>query len=105
MQIKNEKSCARSMTDEDLVRAVRRGLQPSFHQCLAGKEDMLVQLFAMMFCSFCGEKCATAAIFCHKCGKMITLSVDKENGSPSDVHCVQKTSATASKPLLTFAAF
>ena len=59
----------------------------------------------MMFCSFCGEKCATAAIYCHKCGKMISLSVDKENGSPSGVHCVQKTSATASKPLLTFAAF
>lgn len=72
---------------------------------VAGKEDMLVQLFAMMFCSFCGEKCAIAAIFCHKCGKMITLSVDKEDGSPSGVHCVQKTSATASKPLLTFAAF
>ena len=63
---------------------------------------MLVQLLAMMFCSFCGEKCAIAAIFCHKCGKMISLSVDKENGSPSGV---QKTSATASKPLLTFAAF
>jgi len=59
----------------------------------------------MMFCSFCGEKCATAAIFCHKCGKMISLSVDKENGSPSGVHCEQKTSATASKPLITFAAF
>ena len=26
MQIKNEKSCARSMSDEDLVRAVRPGL-------------------------------------------------------------------------------
>jgi len=61
--------------------------------------------FAMMFCSLCGEKCATAAIFCHKCGKMISLSVDKENGSPSGVHCVQETSATASKSLLTFAAF
>ncbi|XP_068695140.1 uncharacterized protein [Montipora foliosa] len=36
---------------------------------------------------------------------MISLSVDKENGSPSGVHCEQKTSATASKPLLTFAAF
>lgn len=72
---------------------------------MAGKEDLQVQLFAMMFCSFCGEKCATAAIYCHKCGKMISLSVDKENGSPSGVHCVQKTSATASKPLLTFAAF
>ena len=64
--------------------------------------EMLVQLLAMMFCSFCGGKCAIAAIFCHKCGKMISLSVDKENGSPSGV---QKTSATASKPLLTFTAF
>lgn len=36
---------------------------------------------------------------------MISLSVDKENVSPSGVHCVQKTSATASKPLLTFEAF
>ena len=26
MQIKNEKSCARSMSDEDLVRVVRPGL-------------------------------------------------------------------------------
>ena len=77
-------------------------LQPSAHPCLAGKEDKLVQLFAMMFCSFCGEKCAIAAIFCHKCGKMISLSVDKEYGSPSGE---QKTSATASKPLLTFAGF
>ena len=59
----------------------------------------------MMFCSFCGEKCATGAIFRHKCGKMISLSVDKENGSPSGVHCVQNTSATTSKPLLTFTAF
>ena len=33
---------------------------------------------------------------------MISLSLDKENGSPSGV---QKTSATASQPLLTFAAF
>ena len=36
---------------------------------------------------------------------MISLSVDKENGSLSGVHCVQKTSATASKLLSTFAAF
>ena len=36
---------------------------------------------------------------------MISLSVDKENGSPSGIHCVQKMSATASKPLITFAAF
>ena len=80
--------------------------QPSFHPFGGkGRHASSAFNFAMMFCSFCGEKCATAAIFCHKCGKMISLSVDKENGSPSGVHCVQKTSATASKPLLTFAAF
>ena len=37
MQIKNEKSCARSMSDEDLVRAVRPGLTAvgpfMFHVC------------------------------------------------------------------------
>ena len=37
MQIKNEKSCARSMRDEDLVRAVRPGLTAvgpfMFHVC------------------------------------------------------------------------
>ena len=37
MQIKNEKSCARSMGDEDLVRAVRLGLTAvgpfMFHVC------------------------------------------------------------------------
>ena len=37
MQIKNEKSCARSMSDEDLVRAVRPGLTAvgpfMFHIC------------------------------------------------------------------------
>ena len=81
---------------------MRPGLTAFGHPYLAGKEDMLVQLFAMMSCSFCREKCGTVAIFCYKCGKMISLSVDKENGSPSSV---QKTLATASKPLLTFAAF
>ena len=38
MQIKNEKSCARSMSDEDLVLAVRPGLTAvgpfMFHVCL-----------------------------------------------------------------------
>ena len=36
MQFKSEKSCARSMSDEDLVRAVRRGLTavgPMSHVC------------------------------------------------------------------------
>ena len=37
MQFKNEKSCARSMSDEDLVRAVRPGLTAvgpfMFHVC------------------------------------------------------------------------
>jgi len=37
MQIKNEKSCARSMSDEELVRAVRPGLTVvgpfMFHVC------------------------------------------------------------------------
>ena len=37
MQIENEKSCARSMSDEDLVRAVRPGLTAvgpfMFHVC------------------------------------------------------------------------
>ena len=37
MQIKNEKSCARSMSDKDLVRAVRPGLSAigpfMFHVC------------------------------------------------------------------------
>ena len=75
--------------------------QPSFHPFGGkGRHASSAFNFAMMFCSFCDEKCKTAAIFCHKCGKMISLSVDKENGSPSGVHCVQKTS-----PLLTFAAF
>lgn len=59
-----------------------------------GKGRLASSAFAMMFCSFGGEKCATAAIFCHKCGKKISLSVDKENGSPSGVHCEQKTSAS-----------
>lgn len=36
---------------------------------------------------------------------MISLSVDKDSGSQSGVHCVQKRSATASKPVYTFAAF
>ena len=49
MQIKNKESCVRSITDEHLVRAVRHGLQPLFHPFLAGKEDLQVQLFAMMF--------------------------------------------------------
>ena len=38
MQIKNEKSCARRMSDEDLVRAVRPGLTAvgpfMFHVCI-----------------------------------------------------------------------
>ena len=37
LQIKNEKSCARSMSDDDLVRAVRPGLTAvgpfMFHVC------------------------------------------------------------------------
>ena len=68
------------MSDEDLVRAV-----------LGGKRRHTAWLlFATMFCSFCGEKCATAAIVCHKCGKMISLSMDKENGSPSGVQKEKK---------------
>ena len=77
-------------------------LQPSAHSCLAGKEDMLVQLLQWCSAHFVAKKCVTAAIFCHKCGKMISLSMDKKNGSPS---AIQKTSATASKLLLTFTAF
>ena len=43
MQIKNEKSCARSMSDEDLVGAVRPGLTAvgpfMFHVCCCGATE------------------------------------------------------------------
>ena len=100
LQIKNDKSCARIMKDKTWFES--HDLAFSLHLCWRGKERDSSWAFLMMFCLFCGEKCVTAAIFCHKCGKMISSSMDKEKVSSSGV---QKTSERASKPLLTFATF
>ena len=57
MQIKNEKSCARSMTDEDLVRPVRPGLTAvgpfMFHVCniFSLHVQFLICMFSFLICS------------------------------------------------------
>ena len=54
MQIKNEKSCARSMSDEDLVQAVRPGLTAvgpfMFHVCnIFSLHDIVLFLICMSY--------------------------------------------------------
>ena len=56
----------------------------------------------IMFCSFCGESCVADAVFCHKCGKKISVGRKDDSPGPSGI---QKTSTTAPEGLLSFAAF
>ena len=68
MQIKNEKSCARSMSDEDLVRAVRPGLTAvgpfMFHSCYNLSANLVSTIQKWTFVTFEQRSCCNHTWSC-----------------------------------------